>query len=144
MTRKKRLIQPAIRFHELEAAFRKDVFPVAAQDPEIWRPLLKVFSPLKEGEQWMGYDVAAMSTTAIKHAVYFMGRGSDTKVGYFITLELVSPKGAFKLTISDTSTHSRTMGTPKAMVEPEKADLDVRATSQDFMDLIFIVAKSSI
>lgn len=140
----RRRMPPAIRFSEIETAFRKDAFPVAAKDPEDWRPLLKVFAPLKEGEQWMGYDVATMSTTAIKHAVYFMGRGSDHKVGYFITLELVSPKGAFKLSISDTSNHSRTLGTPKTIVEPEKADIDVRATSQEFMNLIFIVAKSSI
>ena len=144
MSRRRIPPPPAIRFHEIDAAFRKDTFPVAAKDPEDWRPLLKVFAPLKEGEQWMGYDVATMSTTAIKHHVYFMGRGSDTKVGYFITLELVSPKGAFKLSISDTSNHSRSLGTPKTIVEPEKANLDVRATSQEFMDLIYIVAKSSI
>lgn len=143
-SRRRQTHKPAIRFHEIDAAFRKDDFPIAAKDPEDWRPLLSVFAPLKTGDHWLGYEVAEMSNAPIKHAVFFMGHRSDTKVGYFITLELVSPKGRFKLSLSDTSHHSRSIGKTPSMVEPEKASLDVRATSQDFMDLIYIVAKTSV
>lgn len=131
---------PAIRFHQLDEAFRKADFPVEA-DPNAWRPLVKVFSPLAKGDNWLGYDVTEVRTHSIKHEVYFMGRRSDTKVGYFITLELSSPKGCFKLSVSDTSKHSRSIGkTPKT--EIDKADLDIRATSQEVLDLIYILAKS--
>lgn len=135
---------PSVRLSEVknESFYKKDVFPVAASDPDDWRQFLDMLSELSTGDNWLGYEVTDKTVYSIRHTAFFMGRQTDAKAGHFLTLELVGPKGGFKLSICDISQTSRPVGKLKTPLE--KAQIDVRATSQEFMDLLYIMMKSSI
>lgn len=125
---------------DLVAAYRKEDFPVEASNREDWRVFMNFMATeLFKGDEWMGYTIADCVTMPIRHASFFMGRRErDVRCGSFHTIEFVGPKGGAKITLCNIES-----GRAPKVAKGGVGDMDVRGTSQDFLDVLFIVLKST-
>ena len=125
---------------DIDAEYRRADFPVEASNREEWRAFLDfIANNVFKNEEWMGYQIAECVTKPIRHASIFMGRRErDMRCGSFHTVEFVGPKGGAKVTLC----HIESGRAPK-VGKGGVGNMDVRGTSQDFLDVLFIVLKST-
>lgn len=122
---------PRIQLHELAETMRPESLPIVADDIAEWTPLFDFFDVIGRNNDWLGYSVRS-ERFLIVHPTYFMGKRAkqDHRYGHLNFVEVTGATGVFRFSVLE----------PKG----EHTLFEVRATSKDFLDMIFIMAKTSL